>query len=666
MAGFDFLQLPLLSTEIERMFFPANDPTISILSLYGTFSLSLLARFFGSVFFSGIASKQGITKIIKWIIPSISVLMLLSSFFMPTVYSEIYDSDYANFLPFSISPLLFIASRMCIGFLMGGLWPNLAVFGLEEYFRIKFIDERGPYFEHKDLGYFHDSIKKYSIKSAFLQDGFHIGLLAEGLILFFIQDYSGTVYHLFRITSLIGAVFGFILILAWYGWNHHFNNKNKTGYPNHKQFYANSQYVNKSENGIKELFSNRKHRKALVNLWLILTGLFYMYYSTVIITPEFLYRDNIGNTRLMLILFWCVSIIGHIWLAIIWKFVNFYKNRQVVKPGSEGDKGKQGKSEGDLRSGKIQLELEQWKIKSILYSSLSLIPIGLFDIIFYYFNPGESNASIKIILHCIVILLANSGWAFILSILSGWFPKYNRYLASSIAYNGGLIISFASPFILMESQITTGIQFLPFIALIVGTLPILFGARRLKNSYLPHTFYFKNGVEIRCPDGWVIDKKTDENMRIDKDNASKIDVDKPIDILISNDNNKNKVLIYNTKEADSEKITKEISHKIMEYHGENKDNICLNNIHKISEKRVSMVSVMSYHYEYSGLQLQQKFFAYLIPKYGNNYIILYMHNLDSKRDNEVDKIIDSFDIKIPLIYDMSGTILPQQEQGKGN
>ena len=58
-SGFDLILLTLVSVEVQKLYFPNTDQTVSILAIYGTLSLSLLGRVFGGIYFSRLADIHG-------------------------------------------------------------------------------------------------------------------------------------------------------------------------------------------------------------------------------------------------------------------------------------------------------------------------------------------------------------------------------------------------------------------------------------------------------------------------------------------------------------------------------------------------------------------------------------------------------------------------------
>jgi hypothetical protein len=68
------------------------------------------------------------------------------------------------------------------------------------------------------------------------------------------------------------------------------------------------------------------------------------------------------------------------------------------------------------------------------------------------------------------------------SMLASRFPIHLRNIGSSIAYNGGLVIGFASPFISMEFFLYVKNDYLLSIPIMLGALSIIIGAKRLLNT----------------------------------------------------------------------------------------------------------------------------------------------------------------------------------------
>jgi MFS family permease len=119
-SGF-LLLVPLLSPQIENLYFPNDDPKISILAVYGTLSLSLLARVFGGLYLGRLADMHGRKPIIILSLISLTLTMFVSAY-LPSVKSTPVDS---HFLPYSLLAVLFVLTRIIIGFFVGGYGQRL-------------------------------------------------------------------------------------------------------------------------------------------------------------------------------------------------------------------------------------------------------------------------------------------------------------------------------------------------------------------------------------------------------------------------------------------------------------------------------------------------------------------------------------------------------------
>ena len=145
-AGFDLVLLPLLAREIGASYFPNINPEVSILAVYGTFSLSLLARFFGGMILGAAADSYGRKAIVIICLSVMSTLTLVSAF-LPSVHDVTVDRALAVMISF-------ITLRIVIGFFVGGIWPTAAIIAMEKL----------------------DALDKLrNIKQAFMESGFHLG-----------------------------------------------------------------------------------------------------------------------------------------------------------------------------------------------------------------------------------------------------------------------------------------------------------------------------------------------------------------------------------------------------------------------------------------------------------------------------------------------------------
>jgi hypothetical protein len=290
--------------------------------------------------------------------------------------------------------------------------------------------------------------------------------------------------------------------------------------------------------GIKELLKNEGTRTTLFNFWLIMTGLMYLYYSTIIIAPDILHRDNIPNWTFlnassMLSLgvqFALVSVIAHLSIPIIthflWRNASIYKfilehnifysiyrsiikTLEYIKEGSPENKHSEnkkfqyskstsekppGSSQSDSTNATNQskeidienMDIENMDVRVMIFLGIVLVILsGIVAYSFYSDLPGKGppiHTNSVILITMLVIFTGNAGFGLMPSMLASRFPIHLRNIGSSIAYNGGLVIGFASPFISMEFFLYVKNDYLLSIPIMLGALSIIIGAKRLLNT----------------------------------------------------------------------------------------------------------------------------------------------------------------------------------------
>ena len=79
----------------------------------------------------------------------------------------------------------------------------------------------------------------------------------------------------------------------------------------------------------------------------------------------------------------------------------------------------------------------------------------------------------------IVIFFANTIWPLIPSLLSGSFPTELRNTATTLIYQGGLVIAFSSPFISMQYYLLADQRYLLIVPIILGAISIIIGGARM-------------------------------------------------------------------------------------------------------------------------------------------------------------------------------------------
>jgi MFS family permease len=580
-SGFDLILVTLLSVQVQKIYFPNIDQTISLIAVYGTLSLSLLARVFGGLYFSRLADIHGRKPIVLLCLIALSLTMFISAY-LPNIY------NYSDILKATtLVPLLFILTRITIGFFVGGIWPTAAIMGLETITKKRDdntnIDEFNGETEfnnkwdkyQQNIQAIRESYKGFAKetktltgKSASMQIGFFTGYFVAALLFYssFQNTFHDFVHNIFTTIacphaqttrclvdaifpdynhfgplgsmSLAGSVFGFVLFILYRAYtseSDYWKNsklvfkqqeeilkdlkkqKMKEDMKNDKLINQNIKLVEKErlEPGILALLNNEEHREKVIGFWLILSGLMYMYYSTVVVLPEILTRDNVSldniisfSTKyphiIVTLILLSTALIAHgIVGLVLYKRWDKNKKSTIKKvifclfSASEYakicvnhkflkyvlDVANDSTIEKNSRDKPKEHDLD---IVLVVVIGFLLVIIGIINSLIFWITFHDNNSiyvsKVLIPLAILATLLANSGWGLVPSMLASRFPTHFRSTGSSLSYNGGLAVSFASPFIIMEFYLSTKSEYVIFVAMILGAISMIIGAKRLMHQ----------------------------------------------------------------------------------------------------------------------------------------------------------------------------------------
>ena len=135
---YDFILYTSLSGLIfNRLFFPANDPVVSLLLAYATFAVGFVTRPIGGAFFGHFGDRIGRKPLLVLTLTMMGVATFLIGL-VPT-YASIGIT----------APLLVIALRLVQGFAMGGEWGGAVLMAFE----YAPPDKRGFYASFPQIGF---------------------------------------------------------------------------------------------------------------------------------------------------------------------------------------------------------------------------------------------------------------------------------------------------------------------------------------------------------------------------------------------------------------------------------------------------------------------------------------------------------------------------------
>src|SRR5690606_23638436 len=116
---FDLFILLYVAPIVGRLFFPSDQPTLSLAAVYASFAVALLVRPIGSAIFGSYADKHGRNRAL--LIAMVGVGLSTAAFgLLPTIHQVGI-----------IAPILFLLLRIVQGIFVGGIVASTHTIGTE-------------------------------------------------------------------------------------------------------------------------------------------------------------------------------------------------------------------------------------------------------------------------------------------------------------------------------------------------------------------------------------------------------------------------------------------------------------------------------------------------------------------------------------------------------
>jgi len=241
--GYDLVLMLFVLTSVSQLFFPSEDPTISLLSSFAAYVIALIIRPVGGAFFGNYGDKFGRKKTMMITIVGFSIATF-SMGFLP-VWEQVG----------LLAPILLIALRFVQGFFAGGEWGSGSVLTMESATK----EKRGT-------------------MSGFLQGGFSLGFIMASLSFTIVSSiYSDNQFTEFGwrilfISGLIPGIFSLIIRLKM---------SESTVWLEKKEKHGTHDFP------LKKILG-KEHRRKFFSVMLITSGLHYLYYTSLGFMPTFL------------------------------------------------------------------------------------------------------------------------------------------------------------------------------------------------------------------------------------------------------------------------------------------------------------------------------------------------------------------------------------------
>lgn len=254
--GYDLVLMLFVLTSVSQLFFPSEDPTVSLLASFAAYVIALIIRPVGGAFFGNFGDKFGRKKTMMITIIGFSVATF--SMGLLPVWTQVG----------LLAPILLILLRFVQGFFAGGEWGSGAVLTMESATK-----------------------QKRGIMSGFLQGGFSLGFIMASVAFTVISSLypdDGTFSEFgWRILFISGLIPGMLSLVIRLKMNES------------SIWLAKKEIHGVHEFPLKKILGT-EHRKKFLSCLVLTSGLHYLYYTSLGFMPTFLedyvhiMRDNIA------------------------------------------------------------------------------------------------------------------------------------------------------------------------------------------------------------------------------------------------------------------------------------------------------------------------------------------------------------------------------------
>jgi MFS transporter, MHS family, proline/betaine transporter len=245
--GYDLVLMLFLIPSISQLFFPSKDPTLSLLAIFGTFTVTLVMRPVGGALFGSFGDKHGRRK---------AMIITVSGFSTATFITGLLPTWQTVGI---LAPILLILLRFAQGLFAGGEWASGAVITMES----------AP-----------KSMRGFL--SGFVQSGYTFGFLVASIVFqIMLSAYPGNSFIIeggWRIMFYTGIIPGFVALFIRFKMNE-------------SELWLQKERQKKTERSpLRKVIIGKESRKRFLLALIVMTGLMYAYYTTMGFMPTFLQK----------------------------------------------------------------------------------------------------------------------------------------------------------------------------------------------------------------------------------------------------------------------------------------------------------------------------------------------------------------------------------------
>jgi MFS transporter, MHS family, proline/betaine transporter len=245
--GYDLVLMLFVISSISQLFFPSKDPTLSLLAIFATYTVTLIMRPVGGALFGSFGDKYGRKK---------AMIITISGFSAATFLTGLLPTWQTVGI---FAPILLILLRFAQGLFAGGEWASGAVITMETAPK----SMRGLF-------------------SGFVQSGYTFGFLIASIVFQIMTSaYPGSSFISeggWRIIFYTGVIPGLIAIFVGFKMNE-------------SELWLRKVGQKKTERSpLRKMIAEKEARKRFLLALIVMTGLMYAYYTTMGFMPTFLQK----------------------------------------------------------------------------------------------------------------------------------------------------------------------------------------------------------------------------------------------------------------------------------------------------------------------------------------------------------------------------------------
>jgi MFS family permease len=241
--GYDLVLMLFVLTSVSQLFFPSEDPNVSLLASFAAYVIALIIRPVGGAFFGNFGDKFGRKKTMMITIIGFSIATF--SMGLLPVWTQVG----------MVAPILLILLRFVQGFFAGGEWGSGAVLTMESA-----------------------SKQKRGTMSGFLQGGFSLGFIMASVAFMVISSlYPDDVFSEYgwRILFISGLIPGMLSLVI------------RLKMSESEVWLAKKEIHGVHDFPLKKIIGS-EHRKRFLSCLILTSGLHYLYYTSLGFMPTFL------------------------------------------------------------------------------------------------------------------------------------------------------------------------------------------------------------------------------------------------------------------------------------------------------------------------------------------------------------------------------------------